>query len=73
MYMLTVVNGGNSVMIIYPRESYYSWADPEGSVRTICQSTTDVVVDAPASFCCHILMLIFQLRVVDVDVPASYY
>jgi hypothetical protein len=25
----------------------------------------DVVVDAPASFCCHILMLMFQLHVVD--------
>jgi hypothetical protein len=54
-----------------------SWEDPEGPVRTVCQSTIDVAVDAPPSFCCHILMLMFQLSVdvdvasVDVDVPAS--
>jgi hypothetical protein len=65
MYMPVVVSSGSSVRILYPRESYDSWADPEGPVRTVCQSTTDVV-DAPASFCCHILMLMFQLRVVDV-------
>jgi hypothetical protein len=62
------------VRILYPRESYDSWVDPEGPVRTVCQSTTDVVVDALASFCCHILMLmmlLFQLHVDDVDVPAS--
>jgi hypothetical protein len=40
MYMPTMVNSGNSVRILYPRESVDSWADPEGSVRTACQSTT---------------------------------
>ena len=70
MYMPVVVSSGSSVRILYPRESYDSWEDIEGPVRTVCQSTTDVVVDATASFCCHILMLMFQLRVVDdVDDP----
>jgi hypothetical protein len=40
MYMLAVVSSGSSVRILYPRESYDSWVDPEGSVRTVCQSTT---------------------------------
>jgi hypothetical protein len=31
MYMLAVVNSGSSVRILYPRESYDSWVDPEGS------------------------------------------
>ena len=54
MYMLALVSSGSSVRILYPSKFYDSWADLEGSVRTVCQSTTDVVVDAPASFCCHI-------------------
>jgi hypothetical protein len=54
MYMPAVVNSGSSVRILYPRESYDSWEDPEDPVRTIYQSTTYVVVDAPASFYCHI-------------------
>jgi hypothetical protein len=53
MYMTAVVSSGSSVRIIYPRESYDFWVDPEGLVMTVCQSTTDVV-DAPASFCYHI-------------------
>jgi hypothetical protein len=59
--------------ILYPRESYDSWADPEDSVRTVCQSTTNFVVDAPVSLCCHMMMmLLFQPRVVDVVVvPTS--
>jgi hypothetical protein len=40
MYMPTVVNSGSSDMILYPRESYDSWANPEGSIRIVCQSTT---------------------------------
>jgi hypothetical protein len=57
--------------ILYPRESYDSWTDLEGPVRTVYQSTTNVFVDVPASFCCHMLMMMsFQLRAVD-DVPAS--
>jgi hypothetical protein len=40
MYMPAVVSSGSSVMILYPRESYDSWADPEGPVRMVCQSTT---------------------------------
>jgi hypothetical protein len=40
MYMLAVVSSGSSVSILYPRESYDSWADPEGPVKTVCQSTT---------------------------------
>jgi hypothetical protein len=40
MYMPTVVSSGSSVRILYPRESYDSWEDPEGLVRTVCQSTT---------------------------------
>jgi hypothetical protein len=40
MYMPTVVSSGSSVRILYHRESYDSWADLEGLVRTICQSTT---------------------------------
>jgi hypothetical protein len=54
MYMPIVVISGSSVRILYPRESYDSWADPEGPVRTVFQSTTNVVVDALALFCCHI-------------------
>jgi hypothetical protein len=102
MYMPVVVSSGSSVRILYPREYYDSWEDPEGPVRTVfqsttwylfrilypreyydswidpkgavrkvCQSTTNVFVDTLASFCCHMLMmLLFQLRVVDVVVPA---
>jgi hypothetical protein len=40
MYMLDVVSSGSSVRILYPREYYDFWADPEGLVRTVCQSTT---------------------------------
>jgi hypothetical protein len=40
MYMPTLVNSGSSVRILYPKESFDSWADAEGSVRTVCQSTT---------------------------------
>jgi hypothetical protein len=54
MYMPVVVNSGSSVRILYPKESYDSWEDPKGPVRTVCQSTTNVGVDAPASLCCHI-------------------
>jgi hypothetical protein len=84
MYMTTMVSSGSFVRILYPRESYDSWADHEGLVRMVCQvphgsllgfyiignlmipwtdpegpvrivsqSTTNVVVDAPTSFCCH--------------------
>jgi hypothetical protein len=53
-------------------ESYDSWADPEGLVRMVCQSTTNVVVDTPSSFCHHMLMMmLFQPHVVDDLVPAS--
>jgi hypothetical protein len=54
MYMPVVVSSGNSIRILYPREYYDSWEDIEGSVRTVCQSITDVVVDAPASLSSHI-------------------
>jgi hypothetical protein len=40
MYMPTVVSSGSFIRILYPKESYDSWADPEGLVRMICQSTT---------------------------------
>jgi hypothetical protein len=40
MYMLVVVISGSSVRILYPRESYDSWTDPEGPIRKVCQSTT---------------------------------
>jgi hypothetical protein len=40
MYMPVVVSSGSSVRILYPRESVDSWADPEGLVRTVCQSIT---------------------------------
>jgi hypothetical protein len=40
MYMPAVVSSGSSVRILYPRESYDSWEDPEGPVRTVCQSTS---------------------------------
>jgi hypothetical protein len=40
MYMLAMVSSGSSVRILYLRESYDSWVDPEGPIRTICQSTT---------------------------------
>jgi hypothetical protein len=59
------------VRILYPRESYDSWDDPEGLVRTVCQSTTNVVVDEPISFCCHMLMMMFQpCAIVDDVIPA---
>jgi hypothetical protein len=40
MYMLVVVNSGIPVKILYPKESYDSWEDPEGMVRMVYQSTT---------------------------------
>jgi hypothetical protein len=40
MYMPVVVSSGSSVRILYPRESYDSWVDPEVLVRTVCQITT---------------------------------
>jgi hypothetical protein len=102
MYMPTVVSGGSYVRILYPREYYDSWVDPEGLVRMVCQSTmrdlvhilyprefydswedpkglermvcpstTNVVFDAHASFCCHMLMMLFQHHSIDdVVVPA---
>jgi hypothetical protein len=54
MYMPIVVSSGRSSRILYPRESYDSWADPKDLVRMICQSTIDVVVDTSASFGFHI-------------------
>jgi hypothetical protein len=39
MYMTVVVSSGSSIRILYPRESFDSWADPEGQVRTVFQST----------------------------------
>jgi hypothetical protein len=54
MYMPVVVSSGRSVRILYPMESYDSWENPKGMVRTICQSTTNVVVDISVSLCCHI-------------------
>jgi hypothetical protein len=39
MYMPFVVSSGTSVRILYSRESYDSWEDTEGPVRTVCQST----------------------------------
>jgi hypothetical protein len=39
MYMPIVVNNGSSIGILYPRESFDSWADPEGPIKTVCQST----------------------------------
>jgi hypothetical protein len=40
MYMPIVVNSGSSDMILYLRESYDSWANPEGPIRIVRQSTT---------------------------------
>jgi hypothetical protein len=40
MYMQVVVSSGSSVRILYPRETFDSWADLEGLVRTVCQSAT---------------------------------
>jgi hypothetical protein len=40
MYMPVVVSSGSSIRILYPREYFDSWEDPEGLVRTVCQSTT---------------------------------
>jgi hypothetical protein len=39
MYMPALVNSGSSDRILYPREYYDSWVDPDGLVRTVCQST----------------------------------
>jgi hypothetical protein len=74
MYIRAVVSSGSSIKILYPRESYNSREDPEGPIRTVGQSTTNVVVDALVSFCCHILMmLLFQLCVVDDVIPTLCY
>jgi hypothetical protein len=35
MYIPVVVSSGSSVSILYPKESYDSWEDPEGSVRMV--------------------------------------
>jgi hypothetical protein len=59
MYMPVVVSSGSSIRIIYPRDYYDLWADPKVPVRTVCRSTTDVVVDAPTSLCFPILIFIF--------------
>jgi hypothetical protein len=67
MYMPTVVNSGSSVRILYPREYYDSCEYTKGPVRMVCQSTIDVVVDAPYSLCFHIEMLMFQLYYYDVE------
>jgi hypothetical protein len=40
MYMPVVVSSGSFVRILYPRESFHPCANLEGSVRTVCQSTT---------------------------------
>jgi hypothetical protein len=40
MYVPAMVSSGSSVRILYPRESYDSWENLEGLVRTVCQSTT---------------------------------
>jgi hypothetical protein len=37
MYMPVVVSSGSSIRILYPREYFDSWANPEGPVRTVCQ------------------------------------
>jgi hypothetical protein len=47
------------VRILYTRESYDSWTNLECPIGTVCQSTTNVVVDVAASFCCHMLMMMF--------------
>jgi hypothetical protein len=36
MYIPTLVNSGSFVRILYSRESYDSWVDPEGPIRTVC-------------------------------------
>jgi hypothetical protein len=50
MCMPAVVSSGSSVRILYPRESYDSWADPKGPIRMVCQSTTKC--------CCTCLILL---------------
>jgi hypothetical protein len=40
MYIPVVVTSGSFVRILYPRESYDYWVDPEGFERMVCQSTT---------------------------------
>jgi hypothetical protein len=37
MYMPVVVSSGRSVRILYPMESYDSWADLERSIKMVCQ------------------------------------
>ena len=39
MYIPSMVSSGRSISILYPRESYDSWVDPEGSVRKFYQNT----------------------------------
>jgi hypothetical protein len=39
MYMPVVVSSGSSIRILYPREYFDSWADLEGPVRMVYQST----------------------------------
>jgi hypothetical protein len=60
MYMPVVVNSGNSIRILYPRECFYSWADPNGPVRTVCKSTTKC--------CCCTCLILFPY---DDDVVVS--
>jgi hypothetical protein len=45
-------------------ESYDSWVDPEGPVRTVCRVPQNVVV-APASLCCHMMMMLLSQPHVD--------
>jgi hypothetical protein len=62
MYMPVVVSSGSFIRILYPREYFDSWEDPEGPVRMIYQSTTKFC-------CCTYLIMLPYLD--DVVVSAS--
>jgi hypothetical protein len=55
MYMRVVVSSGSSIRILYPRECYDFWVNPEGPIRTVCQSTTCVVSPRPSPIANHVL------------------
>jgi hypothetical protein len=49
-----MVSSGSSIRILYPRESYDFLENPEGSVRTVYQSTT-VVSPRPSPVTDHVI------------------
>jgi hypothetical protein len=82
MYMPTVVSSGSSVRILYPRESYDSWEDLEGSIRQsvrVPHGSSVMILyhresyDSWADPECLVRMVCQSTTYVVVDAPNSFY